>query len=226
MLDVAQKMRPPRALFCEFPLGRPLGEPGDAAFQHDVLARGLALLDAEAPVIETHPQVIEADETPLACSLPPPATTPTPRPRSTRLAVCGRHTTGPSRRRGFTSVGRAIDADTVPDALATLAAWADGAAWKEHPLPGKNTVRRLPRHTHLLHRGRARARRWPAARRAPGRGLVLRADRGRVDHDGGACGAARAGGAVPVLVLHGAGSPLIRGRRAGNDPAHLRGETP
>lgn len=35
----------PRGLFVPFPLGRPLGEPGDAAFQHRVLHAALALLE-------------------------------------------------------------------------------------------------------------------------------------------------------------------------------------
>jgi len=38
-----EQTRPPRALFVPFQLGRPLGEPEDAAFQHRVLAQALAL---------------------------------------------------------------------------------------------------------------------------------------------------------------------------------------
>lgn len=44
--------RPPRALFVPFELGRPLGEPEDAAFQTRVLAAALALLERDGgPVI-------------------------------------------------------------------------------------------------------------------------------------------------------------------------------
>ena len=71
MKEVAEKMTPPRALYCEFPLGRPLGRPDDLALQRDVLDRALALLDATEPVLETYPLVIESDEVPLACALPP-----------------------------------------------------------------------------------------------------------------------------------------------------------
>ena len=48
----------PRGLFVPFPLGRPLGEPGDPAFQHRVLAAALALLDrADGPtVLEDFPE--------------------------------------------------------------------------------------------------------------------------------------------------------------------------
>jgi hypothetical protein len=42
----------PRGLFVPFPLGRPLGEPGDAAFQRRVLLEALSLLEhAEGPVV-------------------------------------------------------------------------------------------------------------------------------------------------------------------------------
>lgn len=42
----------PRGLFVPFPLGRPLGEPGDAAFQRRVLLGALRLLErADGPVV-------------------------------------------------------------------------------------------------------------------------------------------------------------------------------
>ena len=44
--------RPPRGLFVPFPLGRPFGEPGDAAFQTRVLRQALGLLErTDGPVI-------------------------------------------------------------------------------------------------------------------------------------------------------------------------------
>ena len=49
-------MQPPRTLWVPFPLGRPLGKPGDAAFQRDVIEAALKLLDSnEGPVIEDYP---------------------------------------------------------------------------------------------------------------------------------------------------------------------------
>ena len=49
-------MQPPRALWVPFPLGRPLGKPGDAAFQLDVIKTALKLLDrSEGPVLEDYP---------------------------------------------------------------------------------------------------------------------------------------------------------------------------
>lgn len=52
-----EAMAPPRALWVPFPLGRPLGAAGDAAFQHRVIAAALALLDRpEGPVLEDFPE--------------------------------------------------------------------------------------------------------------------------------------------------------------------------
>ena len=47
-----EQVRPPRGLWVPFQLGRPLGEPGDVAFQRRVLMRALGLLErADGPVI-------------------------------------------------------------------------------------------------------------------------------------------------------------------------------
>ncbi len=139
MLEVVEKMHPPRALYCEFPLGRPLGKPLDPAFQRDVLERGLALLDADEPVIGTHPEVIESDETPMACAIPPrhDPDAPPAVDEARGLRAAYRRSVDA---RGVTEVGRAITADEVPDALAVLHQWAEGASWKDVALPGKNTV--------------------------------------------------------------------------------------
>ena len=139
MADVAERIRPPRVLVCDFPLGRPLGKPGDAAFQRDVIERALGLLSAIEPVFERHPAVIESDETPLACALPPrhDPTAPPAVDEARGLRSAYRRALAT---RGVTAVGRAIDADTVPAALEVLDRWAQGASWEEVPLPGKNTV--------------------------------------------------------------------------------------
>jgi len=139
MREVAEKMSPPRVLYCEFPLGRPLGKPLDAAFQREVLARGLALLAANGPVLETHPEVIEAQEAPLVCAMPPrfdPDVPPAVDEARGLRAAYDRALAA----RGVTGVGRVIDADAVPAALEALHRWARGASWKDVALPGKNTV--------------------------------------------------------------------------------------
>jgi hypothetical protein len=66
-----ETIRPPRALWVPFEMGRPLGTPDDAAFQRRVLLALLGLLEApEGPVLEDFPEdAPEAAEeaTVLAC---------------------------------------------------------------------------------------------------------------------------------------------------------------
>ena len=55
VLPQVEKTRPPRALMTPFMLGRPVGEPADAAFQRRVLLQALSLLErADGPVILDH----------------------------------------------------------------------------------------------------------------------------------------------------------------------------
>lgn len=52
-----ESMQPPRALWVSFPLGRPLGKPGDAAFQHRVVEAALDLLGEQSgPVLSDYPE--------------------------------------------------------------------------------------------------------------------------------------------------------------------------
>ncbi len=47
--DVAETLRPPRALFVPFPHGYALGEPDDAELQREVLRQTLTLLADPGP---------------------------------------------------------------------------------------------------------------------------------------------------------------------------------
>ena len=69
----AENIKAPRFLHCEFPLGRPLGEPLSPDFQTDVIRRAFSLLTrTDVPVIEVHPDVIDDDaEHAATCSVPP-----------------------------------------------------------------------------------------------------------------------------------------------------------
>lgn len=52
-----EKIRPPRALWVPFELGRPLGVPGDGAFQMRVLRALLGILDSPSgPVLRDYPE--------------------------------------------------------------------------------------------------------------------------------------------------------------------------
>ena len=52
--EVAEKVRPPRALFVPFPIGYPLGAPDQPALQHSIIRAALDLLDATAPLPLLH----------------------------------------------------------------------------------------------------------------------------------------------------------------------------
>ncbi len=138
--EIAVKVAPPRTLHCEFPLGRPLGRPGDVDFQHDVLARAFALLAAPSgPVLVDHPVVIETDADQVSCTLPP-RYDPSLAPAVDEANGLRRAYDRSVARRGVTSVGLAVDADGVPAAVAVLVAIADGADWRTAGLPGGNTT--------------------------------------------------------------------------------------
>ena len=138
--SVVERMHPPRALFCDFPLGRPLGKPSDSDFQHGVLSRAFALLAAETgPVLASHPEIIEADETPLSCSLPPRFDPSLPAAVDEANGIRKAYDRA-RERTGVTSVGRVVDADGVPGALQVLVDIANGTHWKEANIPGGTTI--------------------------------------------------------------------------------------
>lgn len=138
--SVAERMANPRTLHCEFPLGRPLGKPGNAAFQHDVLARAFALLSEESgPVLVDHPEVIAADETPLTCQIPP-RFDPDLHPAVDEVNGIRKAYDRTLETRGVTNVGRAITADDVAGALQPLIDIVAGTPWKEAGIPGQNTT--------------------------------------------------------------------------------------
>lgn len=72
----SERIRPPRALWVPYELGRPFGVPGDPEFQTDVLRAVLALLEAPAgPVLADYPVEAPASdpgagEAPWACPIP------------------------------------------------------------------------------------------------------------------------------------------------------------
>ncbi|MYE10774.1 MAG: hypothetical protein F4X99_03745 [Gammaproteobacteria bacterium] len=66
-----EALRPPRFLWVPFPLGRPLGMPGDASFQRRVVLAALELLDAPAgPVLEDYLEDVPAPPTDAVVACP------------------------------------------------------------------------------------------------------------------------------------------------------------
>ncbi len=69
--DHTERIQPPRALWVPFELGRPIGAPGNPAFQTQVVRTALALLERSAgPVLDDFPDDESAGtppEMPLAC---------------------------------------------------------------------------------------------------------------------------------------------------------------
>lgn len=48
--EVTEKVRPPRSLFVDLPLGYPLGRPHDAEMQREILMAALQLLESDQPL--------------------------------------------------------------------------------------------------------------------------------------------------------------------------------
>lgn len=133
---VVERMKPPRALHCEFPLGRPLGVPLDAAYQHRVLAAAFALLErSDGPVLEDFSETISSEAAePLSCPLPPRYDPELPAAVDEARALRAAYDRAVAKA-GRTSVGRAIGPDEIPQALASLLAISEGIEWSKAGLP-------------------------------------------------------------------------------------------
>ena len=131
---------PPRALHCNFPLGRPLGKPNEPEFQRDVLIEAFSLLEEPAgPVLVDYPISIEDDaDAPLSCMIPPSDTSDRNPAASEALGLL------PAWRRtqekyGRSTVGKVITAEQVPDMLDLFTRIRDGESWDKVGFPGDPT---------------------------------------------------------------------------------------
>lgn len=131
---------PPRALHCEFPLGRPLGKPNDADFQREVLIAAFSLLEEpDGPVLVDYPISIEDDaDAPLSCPIPPSDTSDRNPTAAEALGLL------PAWRRtqetyGRSTVGKVITAEQVPDMLDLFTRITDGESWEDIGFPGDPT---------------------------------------------------------------------------------------
>lgn len=135
MRFIAEKMSTPRALYADFPLGWPVGQPQEADFQHRVLEAAFALLaQPTGPVLEDFPERIESKPgEPLSCPMPArfdanlhPAVDEAQALRSAYDRA--------AKKNGRTSVGRVIDADQIPAVLGKFAKIAEGEPWDQQKL--------------------------------------------------------------------------------------------
>ena len=132
--------QPPRALHCEFPLGRPLGKPGDSIFQHQVLDAAFDLLKAESgPVLVDYPEEINDDaDVPLSCTIPLADDSdkhPAEAEARGLLPVWRRS----YEKYGRTTVGKVVTPEQIPEIITLFARIADGEDWTSVGLPGDPT---------------------------------------------------------------------------------------
>ncbi|MEM7196595.1 MAG: hypothetical protein AAF402_16830 [Pseudomonadota bacterium] len=67
-----QAYKPPRALWLNFPMGRPMGKPNDPNYQKKVIRAAFELLDRrKGPVIEDFPDVIPVKDGRMGYAIPP-----------------------------------------------------------------------------------------------------------------------------------------------------------
>jgi len=128
---------PPRGLFCDFPLGRPLGVPNDAAFQRRVIDRAFSLLERDEPTLEDYDVVIGDDDAQsLACPLParmdPDAHPAVDEAKGLRPA----YDRAVAQYGNRTGAVRLLDADAIPSAIEAFIRVAEGRPWKEAGIPG------------------------------------------------------------------------------------------
>ncbi|OED34995.1 hypothetical protein AB833_31555 [Chromatiales bacterium (ex Bugula neritina AB1)] len=66
-----EAIKPPRALWLDFPMGRPMGKPNDPGYQLQVIRAAFALLDsATGPVLEDFPDIIPVKDGRMGYALP------------------------------------------------------------------------------------------------------------------------------------------------------------
>jgi hypothetical protein len=129
---------PPRGLWCDFPLGRPLGKPGDPDFQHRVLAAAFALLDSPEPVLATFDEAISDDgDEMLFCPLPPRQDLDAHPAIDEARGLRAAYDRGVEMSDGRFGAGRVVAADDIPAAIEAFIRIAEGTDWKEAGIPGR-----------------------------------------------------------------------------------------
>lgn len=137
-----EKVRAPRGLWVPFELGRPLGEPGDAAFQRRVVLAALSLLErGDGPVIledyaeEAPGRLTQDGWRPIAL---PTVAIPGPDASAADWAAALRAEWAPLTMRTRTTIGGSrLDREQWPELIAAFAA---GTPPTESPVAGLRPV--------------------------------------------------------------------------------------
>lgn len=147
-----EQIRPPRALWVPFELGRPLGAPNHPEFQKDVLRSLLALFSRESgPVLEDYPHdspVTEEMDAVWTCELPLPPIDPAATPGDAMAQALLQEVGGLApwyaesiRRRGRTTFGLSgLTTDSMDEIAEFLARMAAG----EDPAPPEGLTDPMP----------------------------------------------------------------------------------
>lgn len=147
-----EAVRPPRALWTSFPLGRPFGAADAPDFQRDVLRSALRLLEtAQEPTIEDYPYDAPSDAPAgvWACpvALPQPDASDLERALRTEVDLLTPWYEETRRRRGRTTVGMSGASPEELDAIvAFVIACAEGAGFAGIPpaAEGPNWIHAMP----------------------------------------------------------------------------------
>ena len=128
---------PPRGLWCDFPLGRPLGVPGDAQFQHRVLSHAFSLLDAREPVFDVYPEVVDqAESASLSCPLPPRNNTDLHPALDEVRGLRPAYDRAVEKYGDRAGASRVVSVDEIEEAVGAFIRIAEGTEWKAAGVPG------------------------------------------------------------------------------------------
>ena len=146
----SEVVRPPRALWVPFPLGRPLGVADDPAFQTDVLRAALCLLEtAESPTIADYPHdapdLVDGSVWACALEMPEPELSDLETSLRTEVDLLRPWYEESRRRRGRTTVGiSGATPEQIDDVVGFIVACAEGAGFTEPPVSGPHWRHPMP----------------------------------------------------------------------------------
>ena len=139
MRELAERMKAPRTLHTDFPVGLSLGKPRDKKFQHEVLRAAFDLLEEpEGPIVGEFPVSISSTgNEPMVCPLPP-RTNAELHPAVDEAQALKSAYDRAYRKNKRTSVGMKISAEQVPEAVERFVRIVKGEHWDEVGFPSRS----------------------------------------------------------------------------------------